>query len=51
MTKDLLVEKVLMIIEMKFAVLTDYCDASIVCDDIPTFVRIRFIWQFKLDHI
>ena len=44
MTKDLLVEKVLMIIEMKFAVLKDYCDVSIVCDDIPTFVRIRFIW-------
>ena len=24
-----------MIIEMKFTVVTDYCDVIIVCDDIP----------------
>ena len=36
MTKDLLGEKVLMIIKIKFTVLTDYCDVSIVCDDIST---------------
>ena len=41
MTKDLLVEKVLMIIEMKFAVLTDYCDVSIVCDYIS-------LWAHKV---
>ena len=35
MTKYLLGEKVLMINKMKFTVLTDYCDVSIVCDDIP----------------
>ena len=29
----------LMIVEMKFTVLTDYCDVSIVCDDIPIRAR------------
>ena len=36
MTKDLLGEKVLMIITIEFTVLTDCCDVSIVCDDIST---------------